>query len=59
MRDSLEKARKAELKLQENAIDAMGENVEPFVVPLDNKDADEKKAIDKPTVNRKEDESEP
>ena len=55
LKDSLEKARKAELKLQENAIDAMSENVnDVYVVPLDNE------AIDKPTVNRKkEDENEP
>jgi hypothetical protein len=55
LKDSLEKARKAELELQENAIDAMGENVnDTFVVPLDDD------AIDKPTVNRKkEDENEP
>ena len=59
IRDSLEKARKAELKLQENAIDAMGENVEPFIVPLDGQDDSANDAIDKPTVNRKKDESEP
>ena len=59
IRDSLEKARKAELKLQENAIDAMGENVEPFIVPLDDQDDSANDAIDKPTVNRKKDESEP
>ena len=54
LRDSLEKARKAELKLQENAIDAMSEQNESFVVPLDDE------AIDKPTVNRKkDDENEP
>ena len=58
LRDSLEKARKAELQLQENAIDAMGENVEPFIVPLDNNEGDGNDAIDKPTVNRKKDESE-
>jgi hypothetical protein len=52
IRDSLEKARKAELKMQENAIDAMGEAVEDTVTPDDN--------IDKPTVTRKKDEeSEP
>ncbi len=63
LRDSLEKARKAELKLleqnrkaglemQENAIDAMGQAVDVTVKPDD--------AIDKPTVNRKkDDESEP
>ena len=57
LKDSLEKARKAELELQENAIDAMGDNVnDTFVVPLD----DDANAIDKPTVNRKkEDENEP
>ena len=63
LRDSLEKARKAELKLQENArkeelrlqenaIDAMSEANEEYVIPLDD--------IDRPTVNRKkDDESEP
>ena len=59
LRDSLEKARKAQLELQENAIDAMGECVEPFIVPLDNQETKDDNAIDKPTVNRKEDESEP
>ena len=50
--EMLEKARKAELKMQENAIDAMGEAVEDTVTPDDN--------IDKPTVTRKKDEeSEP
>lgn len=60
LRDSLEKARKAELKLQENAIDAMSENADNvYVVPLDN-EATNDSAIDKPTVNRKkEDEKEP
>ena len=54
LRDSLEKARKAELKLQENAIDAMSGQNETFIVPLNDD------AIDKPTVNRKkDDESEP
>ena len=53
LRDSLEKARKAELKLQESAIDAISVQDESFVVPLD--DATD---IDKPTVTRKkEDES--
>ena len=63
LRDSLEKARKAELKLQENArkeelrlqenaIDAMSEANEEYMIPLDD--------IDRPTVNRKkDDESEP
>ena len=59
LRDSLEKARKAALKLQESAIDAMSESVEPFIVPLDDNNASSKDAIDKPTVNRKKDESEP
>ena len=59
LRDSLEKARKAELQLQENAIDAMGKNVEPFIVPIDNNESPGNDAIDKPTVNRKKDESEP
>ncbi len=59
LRDSLEKARKAELKLQENAIDAMGENAEPFIVPLDTPAATRDDDIDKPTVNRKDDELEP
>ena len=54
IRDSLEKARKAELKLQQDAIDAISSNDEQYVVPL----GDE--TIDKPTVNRKkEDENEP
>ena len=39
--------------------DAMGENVEPFIVPLDGQDDSANDAIDKPTVNRKKDESEP
>ena len=58
LRDSLEKARKAELKLQEeareqelrlqeNAIDAMSKANEEYVIPDD--------AIDRPTVNRKKD----
>ena len=49
LRDSLEKARKAELKLQENAIDAMSSD-NTYIVPLD-----DDKAIDKPTVVRKKD----
>ena len=59
LRDSLEKARKAQLKLQENAIDAISDNVESVIVPLDANDAPSDDAIDKPTVNRKKDESEP
>ena len=55
LRDSLEKARKAELKLQENAIDAISEQVEEertYNEPLNSED------IDKPVVTRKkEDES--
>ena len=63
LRDSLEKARKAELKqleqnrkaeleMQENAIDAMEQAIKEPVKPDD--------AIDRPTVNRKkDDESEP
>lgn len=51
LRDSLEKARKAALKLQEDAIDAITSDDDTYVVPLD-----EGQAIDKPTVNRKEDE---
>ena len=47
--DSLEKARKAELKLQESAIDAMSTQEQTFVVPLDEQD------VDKPTVTRKKD----
>ena len=50
LRDSLEKARKAELKLQENAIDAMTSPDDSFIVPLDDDNA-----IDKPTVTRKKD----
>ena len=49
LRDSLEKARKAALKLQENAIDAMSQEDDTFTVPLDGQD------IDKPTVTRKKD----
>lgn len=53
IQDSLEKARKAELKLQEKAIDAITIHDDKYVIPIDD-------AIDKPTVNRKkEDESEP
>ncbi len=58
LRDSLEKARKAELKLMENAIDAMSEEQQDstFTVPLDNNGSGQE--IDKPTVTRKrEDES--
>ena len=50
LRDSLEKARKALLKLQENAIEAISSPDEQFTVPLDDN------AIDRPTVNRKKDE---
>ena len=50
LRDSLEKVRKAQLKLEENAIDAMSNAGEQtFTVPLDGQD------IDKPTVIRKKD----
>ena len=52
LRDSLEKARKAELKMQENALDAISETVEEnrtFTVPLDGED------INKPVVTRKKD----
>ena len=49
LNDSLEKARKAELKLQESAIDAINSQEQEFTVPLDGQ------SIDKPTVNRKED----
>ena len=51
LRDSLEKARKAELKLQENAIDAMSNREEEntYTVPREGQD------IDKPTVTRKKD----
>ena len=54
LRDSLEKARKAELKLQESAIDAISDQGNStFTVPLDD-------AINQPTVNRKkDDENEP
>ena len=37
----------------------MPKDVEPFIVPLDNNEGDGNDAIDKPTVNRKKDESEP
>ena len=52
LRDSLEKARKAELRMQENAIDAISEQVEEdrtYNVPLDGED------ISKPVVTRKKD----
>jgi hypothetical protein len=52
LRDSLEKARKAELRMQENAIDDMSKQVgeeQTFTVPLDSKD------INKPVVTRKKD----
>ncbi len=52
LRDSLEKARKAELRMQENAIDAISEQVEEertYNVPLDSED------INKPVVTRKKD----
>ncbi|MBQ3362454.1 MAG: translocation/assembly module TamB domain-containing protein [Muribaculaceae bacterium] len=52
LRDSLEKARKAELKLLENAINAISESKEEernFTVPLDSED------INKPVVTRKKD----
>ena len=52
LRDSLEKARKAELRMQENAIDAISEQEEEdrtFTVPLDSED------INKPVVTRKKD----
>ena len=57
LRDSLEKARKAQLKLQENAIEAIQAD-ETFVVPLDVDQSATDNAIDKPTVNRKKDENE-
>ena len=57
LRDSLEKARKAQLKLQENAIEAIQAD-ETFVVPLDVDQSATNSAIDKPTVNRKKDENE-
>ncbi|MBQ9556869.1 MAG: translocation/assembly module TamB domain-containing protein [Muribaculaceae bacterium] len=54
LKDSLEKARKAELLLQERAIDAISENQDTYVVPLDGT------TIDQPTVTRKkDDENEP
>ena len=52
LRDSLEKARKAALKLQEDAIDAITSDDNIYVVPLD-----DGQSIDKPTANRKEDET--
>lgn len=57
LRDSLEKARKAQLKLQEKAIEAI-ESDDTFIVPLDGKQASTDEAIDKPTVNRKKDDNE-
>jgi len=61
LRDSLEKARKEQLKLQENAIDAMGEQTQQqtFTVPLDDATQPQQQdntTIDKPTVTRKQDE---
>jgi len=53
LRDSLEKARKAALKLQEDALDAITSGDDTYIVPLD-----DGQAIDKPTLNRKEDETE-
>ena len=53
LRDSLEKARKAALKLQEEALDAITSGDETYIVPLD-----DGTAIDKPTVTRKKDENE-
>ena len=53
LRDSLEKARKAALKLQENALDAITSDDDAYIVPLD----EGQETIDKPTVNRKEDET--
>ena len=53
IKDSLEKARKAALKLQEKAIEAITSDDETYTVPLDNG-----QAIDKPTVTRKRDENE-
>ena len=50
LRDSLEKARKAALKLQENAIEAISSDEESYIVPVD-----DTQAIDKPTVTRKKD----
>ena len=59
LRDSLEKARKAELKLQEKALDAIQqEDDETLIVPPDGDNQATEQAIDKPTVNRKKDESE-
>ena len=57
LRDSLEKARKAELKLQEEAIDAIQQD-ESYIVPLDGDKPAAQDAADKPTVTRKKDESE-
>lgn len=53
IKDSLEKARKAALKLQEKAIEAITSDDETYTVPLD-----DGQAIDKPTVTRKRDENE-
>lgn len=57
LRDSLEKARKAQLKLQEKAIEAI-QSDDTYIVPLDGKQASTDEAIDKPTVNRKKDDNE-
>ena len=53
LKDSLEKARKAALKLQEKAIEAITSDEETYTVPLDNN-----QDIDKPTVTRKRDDNE-
>jgi hypothetical protein len=53
LKDSLEKARKAALKLQEEALDAISSDDESYIVPLDGD-----QSIDKPTLTRKRDENE-
>ena len=50
LRDSIEKARKAALKMQEKALEAISSDSNSYIVPLD-----DSPAIDKPTVTRKKD----
>jgi hypothetical protein len=50
LRDSIEKARKAALKMQEKALEAISSDSNSYIVPLD-----DSSAIDKPTVTRKKD----
>ncbi len=59
LRDSLEKARKAALKLQESALDAIQATDEMIANPTDGSNSTSNDAIDQPTVTRnRRDESE-